>query len=145
MATSLFQHLRQVPQTMTRDKALSGARSLWHGNLSIPILLLMLLGMMTLPLPPFLLDAFFSFNIALSIVVLLVAVYTLRPVDFAIFPTILLVATLLRLALNVASTRVVLLEGHQGGAAAGPFTYRNVALARVAPLSGPKAQKSGHT
>ena len=119
MATSLFQHLRQVPQTMTRDKALSGARSLWHGNLSIPILLLMLLGMMTLPLPPFLLDAFFSFNIALSIVVLLVAVYTLRPVDFAIFPTILLVATLLRLALNVASTRVVLLEGHQGGAAAG--------------------------
>lgn len=119
MATSLFQHLRQVPRTMTRDKALSGARSLWHGNLSVPILLLMLLGMMTLPLPPFLLDAFFSFNIALSIVVLLVAVYTLRPVDFAIFPTILLVATLLRLALNVASTRVVLLEGHQGGAAAG--------------------------
>lgn len=119
MAVSLFQHLRQVPRNMTRDKAMHGARALWHGNLSVPILLLMLLGMMTLPLPPFLLDAFFSFNIALSIVVLLVSVYTLRPTDFAIFPTILLVATLLRLALNVASTRVVLLEGHEGGAAAG--------------------------
>lgn len=90
-----------------------------QGNLGIPILLLMLLGMMTLPLPPFLLDMFFSFNIALSIVVLLVGVYSLRPLDFAAFPTILLVATLLRLALNVASTRVVLLEGHEGGDAAG--------------------------
>jgi flagellar biosynthesis protein FlhA len=75
--------------------------------------------MMTLPVPPFLLDVFFSFNIALAIVVLLVAVYALRPLDFAVFPTVLLVATLLRLALNVASTRVVLLEGHEGGAAAG--------------------------
>ncbi len=89
------------------------------GNLSVPILLLMLLGMMILPLPAFLLDAFFSFNIALSIVVLLVAVYALRPLDFAVFPTILLIATLLRLALNVASTRVVLLKGHEGGDAAG--------------------------
>ncbi len=119
MAISLFQHLRQVPKTLTRDKAMANARSLWHGNLTIPILLLMLLGMMILPLPPFLLDAFFSFNIALSIVVLLVSIYTLKPTNFAIFPTILLVATLLRLALNVASTRVVLLEGHNGGAAAG--------------------------
>lgn len=92
---------------------------MWCANLSVPILLLMLLGMMILPLPPFLLDAFFSFNIALSIVVLLVAVYTLRPLDFAVFPTILLVATLLRLALNVASTRIVLLKGHEGGDAAG--------------------------
>ena len=82
-------------------------------------MLLMLLGMMILPLPAFLLDVFFSFNIALSIVVLLVSVYSLRPLDFAVFPTILLVATLLRLALNVASTRVVLLEGHAGGDAAG--------------------------
>ncbi|MEO0444170.1 MAG: flagellar biosynthesis protein FlhA, partial [Pseudomonadota bacterium] len=79
----------------------------------------MLLGMMILPLPAFLLDVFFSFNIALSIVVLLVGIYSLRPLDFAVFPTILLVATLFRLALNVASTRVVLLEGHQGGDAAG--------------------------
>lgn len=95
------------------------AKALWQGNLSIPILLLMLLGMMILPLPPILLDAFFSFNIALSIVVLLVSVYTMRPLDFAVFPTILLVSTLFRLALNVASTRVVLLEGHQGSDAAG--------------------------
>ncbi len=89
------------------------------GNLSIPIMVLILLGMMTLPLPPFLLDAFFTFNIALSIVVLLVSVYARRPLDFAIFPTILLIATLLRLALNVASTRVVLLYGHEGGDSAG--------------------------
>lgn len=90
-----------------------------QGNLGIPVLLLALLGMMILPVPPFLLDTFFSFNIALSIVILLVAIYSLRPLDFAIFPTMLLVATLLRLALNVASTRVVLLEGHEGGDAAG--------------------------
>jgi flagellar biosynthesis protein FlhA len=94
-------------------------RSLVRGNLGVPILLLSILGMMTLPVPPFLLDVFFSFNIALAIVVLLVAVYAMRPLDFAVFPTVLLVATLLRLALNVASTRVVLLEGHQGGDAAG--------------------------
>lgn len=95
------------------------ARALSRGNLGIPILLLALLGMMTLPLPPFLLDVLFSFNIALSIVVLLVSIYTLRPLDFAVFPTMLLVATLLRLALNIASTRVVLLHGHDGGDAAG--------------------------
>ena len=94
-------------------------RALMQGNLGVPVLLLSILGMMTLPVPPFLLDVFFSFNIALAIVVLLVAVYALRPLDFAVFPTILLVATLLRLALNVASTRVVLLEGHNGGDAAG--------------------------
>lgn len=89
------------------------------GSVGVPVLVLTILGMMTLPLPPFLLDVFFSFNISLAIVVLLVAVYALRPLDFAVFPTILLVATLLRLALNVASTRVVLLEGHTGGDAAG--------------------------
>lgn len=94
-------------------------RSLSQGNLGIPLLLLVVLAMVTLPMPPFLLDVLFTFNIALSLVVLLVAVYSLRPLDFAVFPTILLVATLLRLALNVASTRVVLLEGHQGGDAAG--------------------------
>lgn len=94
-------------------------RTIGSDNLGIPFMLLMLLGMMILPLPAFLLDVFFSFNIALSIVVLLVGVYSLRPLDFAVFPTILLLATLLRLALNVASTRVVLLEGHNGGDAAG--------------------------
>ncbi|WP_165680221.1 flagellar biosynthesis protein FlhA [Metapseudomonas otitidis] len=93
--------------------------SLSRGNLGVPLLVLVMLGMMTLPVPPFLLDVFFTFNIALSIVVLLVSVYALRPLDFAVFPTILLVATLLRLALNVASSRVVLLHGQEGHDAAG--------------------------
>ena len=97
----------------------SGLTLLKKGNLGVPLLLLVILGMMTLPVPPFLLDVLFTFNIALSIVVLLVGVYAMRPLDFAAFPTILLVATLLRLALNVASTRVVLLHGHDGGDAAG--------------------------
>jgi flagellar biosynthesis protein FlhA len=119
MAVGLFEHLRSVPGSMTRESSWRNVRALWSGSLSIPILLLMLLGMMILPMPPILLDAFFSFNIALSIVVLLVSVYTMRPLDFAVFPTILLVSTLLRLALNIASTRVVLLEGHNGSHAAG--------------------------
>lgn len=88
-------------------------------GLGAPLVILMLLAMIVLPLPAFLLDLFFTFNIALSLVVLLVTVYALRPLDFAMFPSMLLVATLLRLALNVASTRVVLLEGHNGGDAAG--------------------------
>ena len=88
-------------------------------GLGAPVIILMLLAMVVLPLPAFLLDLFFTFNIALSLVVLLVTVYALRPLDFAMFPSMLLVATLLRLALNVASTRVVLLEGHTGGDAAG--------------------------
>lgn len=107
------------PLTLDRSRWAQQLKSLSQGNLGVPVLLLAMLGMMTLPLPPFLLDVLFSFNIALSIVVLLVAVYALRPLDFAVFPTILLVATLLRLALNVASTRVVLLNGHEGGDAAG--------------------------
>lgn len=77
------------------------------------------LAMIILPMPPMLLDMAFSFNIALSLVVLLVTIYTRRPLDFAAFPTVLLIATLLRLALNVASTRVVLLYGHEGPDAAG--------------------------
>lgn len=77
------------------------------------------LAMVVLPMPPLLLDMAFSFNIALALVVLLVTVYTRRPLDFAAFPTVLLIATLLRLALNVASTRVVLLYGHEGPDAAG--------------------------
>ncbi|MCQ4269856.1 flagellar biosynthesis protein FlhA [Pseudomonas kuykendallii] len=90
-----------------------------RGNLGVPLLVLVMLGMMILPVPAFLLDVFFTFNIALSIVVLLVSVYALRPLDFAVFPTILLVSTLLRLALNVASSRVVLLHGQEGHHAAG--------------------------
>ena len=104
---------------MSAQSTVSSFRLPKQVSLGVPILLLTILGMMTLPIPPFLLDVLFSFNIALAIVVLLVAVYALSPLDFAVFPTVLLVATLLRLALNVASTRVVLLEGHQGGDAAG--------------------------
>ncbi|GIU20226.1 flagellar biosynthesis protein FlhA [Shewanella sp. MBTL60-007] len=88
-------------------------------GIGTPLLVLAALAMIILPMPAFLLDILFSFNIALALVVLLVAIYSDRPLDFAAFPTVLLVATLLRLALNVASTRVVLLEGHNGGDAAG--------------------------
>jgi len=84
-----------------------------------PLLVLAALGMVILPLPPFLLDILFSFNIALALVVLLVTVYTMKPLEFGMFPAVLLIATIMRLALNVASTRVVLLEGHNGGDAAG--------------------------
>jgi flagellar biosynthesis protein FlhA len=88
-------------------------------GLGTPLFILAALAMIVLPLPPMLLDVLFSFNIALALVVLLVTIYTMRPLDFDAFPAILLVATIMRLALNVASTRVVLLEGHEGGDAAG--------------------------
>lgn len=84
-----------------------------------PILILMVLAMMILPLPPFILDLLFTFNISLAVMILLVAMFTKKPLDFAAFPAVLLFATLLRLALNVASTRVVLMHGHEGPAAAG--------------------------
>ncbi|MCX8956248.1 flagellar biosynthesis protein FlhA [Erwinia psidii] len=84
-----------------------------------PVLILMILSMMVLPLPSFILDLLFTFNIALSIMVLLVAMFTQRTLEFAAFPTILLFSTLLRLALNVASTRIILMEGHTGAGAAG--------------------------
>ena len=84
-----------------------------------PLLILVVLSMMILPLPPFLLDLFFTFNIALAVMVLLVSMFTNKPLEFAAFPAILLFTTLLRLSLNVASTRVVLIDGHTGGAAAG--------------------------
>ena len=88
-------------------------------GLGAPIVLLAIMGMVILPMPAFLLDILFSFNIALSLVIILVSVFTKKPVDFGIFPLVLLIATVLRLALNVASTRIVLLEGHEGGDAAG--------------------------
>ncbi|NWO05234.1 MAG: flagellar biosynthesis protein FlhA [Alteromonadaceae bacterium] len=104
---------------MDRTLVLNNVKSLTRGNLGIPLMLMGLLGMMILPMPAFLLDVFFTFNITLSIVILLVCIYAMRPMEFASFPTVLLVATLLRLGLNVASTRIVLLEGHEGGDAAG--------------------------
>jgi flagellar biosynthesis protein FlhA len=88
-------------------------------GLAGPVLIVVILGMMVLPLPPLLLDLLFTFNIALAMIVLLSAMYTERPLDFAVFPTVLLMTTLLRLSLNVASTRVVLLNGHTGPDAAG--------------------------
>ncbi len=88
-------------------------------QLMAPALVILILSMMVLPLPPFALDVFFTFNIAISIMVLMVAMYVMKPLDFSVFPTVLLVTTLLRLSLNVASTRVVLLEGHNGPDAAG--------------------------
>lgn len=96
----------------------------WIGDVRMkllagPLLILMILGMMILPLPPFALDLLFTFNIALAIMVLLVSMFAEKPLDFAAFPAVLLFTTLLRLSLNVASTRVVLMEGHQGGDAAG--------------------------
>ncbi|EDM68541.1 flagellar biosynthesis protein [Moritella sp. PE36] len=96
-----------------------GKRAVALENIGTPIVVLATLGMVVLPIPAFLLDVFFSFNIALSLLILLVSVYVNKPLDFAAFPTVLLIATLLRLALNVASTRVVLLEGHNGSGAAG--------------------------
>lgn len=88
-------------------------------QLAAPLLIVMVLAMMVLPLPPFILDVLFTFNIALSILVLLVAVQVKKTLEFSVFPTVLLVTTLLRLSLNVASTRVVMMEGHTGPAAAG--------------------------
>ncbi len=90
-----------------------------NGLIGAPLLLMSILAMMVVPLPPILLDLFFTFNIALSLIVILSGVYSKRPLDFAVFPTVLLIATLLRLALNIASTRIVLLEGHTGTNAAG--------------------------
>jgi len=88
-------------------------------GIGVPVMIMVLLAMMVIPLPPLALDMFFTFSISLSLIVLLVGVYVLRPLDFAIFPAILLITTLFRLALNIASTRVVLLEGHTGTGAAG--------------------------
>src|SRR5919109_5171269 len=88
-------------------------------GLGVPLLVVALLAMVVVPLPPLLLDTFFTFNIALSLVIMLAVIYVARPLDFAVFPTVLLGVTLLRLALNVASTRVVLLNGHTGTDSAG--------------------------
>jgi len=106
-------------QVATNLSKIWGKKAIALENIGTPIVVLATLGMVVLPMPAFLLDVFFSFNIALSLLILLVSVYVNKPLEFAAFPTVLLIATLLRLALNVASTRVVLLEGHNGGDAAG--------------------------
>jgi len=101
------------------EAVLNNISSLGRRGLIAPLIVIALMAMMIIPMPPLALDLFFTFNICLSIIVLLVCVYAGRPLDFVIFPTIILVATLFRLALNVASTRIVLLEGHTGTGAAG--------------------------
>ncbi len=88
-------------------------------KLAAPVLVIAILAMMILPLPAFLLDVLFTFNIALAMIVLLISLYTLKPLEFSVFPTVLLITTLLRLSLNVASARIVLMEGHTGADAAG--------------------------
>jgi flagellar biosynthesis protein FlhA len=104
---------------MTGADVIGNFRHLARRGIGAPVMLLVMLAMLMLPLPPFLLDMLFSFNIALSLVILLAVVYVMRPLEFAAFPTVVLMATLLRLALNIASTRVVLLHGHDGPGAAG--------------------------
>jgi flagellar biosynthesis protein FlhA len=104
---------------MVSANAMTVVGTLARQGLGAPLLLLVLLGMIVLPLPPLALDGLFTFNISLALIVMLVTIYSARPLDFAVFPTILLVATLLRLGLNIASTRVVLTQGHEGTAAAG--------------------------
>ncbi len=98
---------------------LTRLRQLGGNGLGAPLLLMVILAMMVVPLAPLALDLLFTFNIALAIVILLAVIYVLRPLEFSAFPTVLLVVTLLRLALNVASARVVLLHGHEGTHAAG--------------------------
>jgi flagellar biosynthesis protein FlhA len=90
-----------------------------YTDLSIPALVLLIMGMLVLPLPPFLLDVLFTFNIASSVLIIMIAIGTRKPLEFSSFPSVLLFATMLRLALNVASTRVILVSGHEGHEAAG--------------------------
>jgi flagellar biosynthesis protein FlhA len=104
---------------MQRLQAMLGPNGGLAKAVLAPLFIILILSMMVLPLPPFLLDVFFTFNIAAALMVMIAASYMVRPLDFSAFPTVILLTTLLRLALNVASTRVVLLEGHTGPGAAG--------------------------
>jgi flagellar biosynthesis protein FlhA len=104
--------LRLIQQWLDQNAA-------WAKGLMAPMLVITVLAMMVLPLPAWLLDTFFTLNIGLALVVMMVAAYMKRPLDFSVFPTVLLLTTLLRLSLNVASTRVVLMQGHTGPGAAG--------------------------
>ncbi|EMR11963.1 flagellar biosynthesis protein FlhA [Methylophaga lonarensis MPL] len=104
---------------MENNAVIGRFKKVLNGHIATPMLVVALLAMVVVPLPPFMLDMLFSFNIALSLTIVLASIYVMKPLHFAAFPSILLIATLLRLALNVASTRIVLLEGHTGTAAAG--------------------------
>ncbi|MDH5216085.1 MAG: flagellar biosynthesis protein FlhA, partial [Gammaproteobacteria bacterium] len=104
---------------INQASAIQALQFISRSGLGIPIVLVIMLAMLILPLPPLLLDMLFTFSICLALIVLLASVYVNRPLEFSVFPTVLLFATLMRLALNIASTRVVLLEGHTGTGAAG--------------------------
>lgn len=104
---------------MMKHKLYDISRLLKETHIAVPVLLLCVLAMVILPLSPLVLDILFTFNIVMAVLVLLVSVNSKRPLDFSILPPILLIATLMRLTLNVASTRVVLLNGHEGADAAG--------------------------
>jgi flagellar biosynthesis protein FlhA len=104
---------------LTRLQQLLGGKANAIRGLMAPLFIVMVLAMMVLPLPPFALDLLFTFNIAMALMVMMIAAHMVRPLDFAAFPAVLLLTTLLRLSLNVASTRVVLLQGHTGSGAAG--------------------------
>ncbi|GMU45857.1 MAG: flagellar biosynthesis protein FlhA [Porticoccaceae bacterium] len=108
-----------APQPASSQFSVPNALHILQRGLGAPLLLLVMMAMIVVPLPPIALDLLFSFNIGMALVVILVAVYVIRPLDFSVFPSVLLVTTLLRLALNVASSRVVLLHGHTGTDAAG--------------------------
>ncbi|MHB1222337.1 MAG: FHIPEP family type III secretion protein, partial [Gammaproteobacteria bacterium] len=104
---------------MNADFWTNNLKSVKNFNFGVLIIIVSMLSMTILPIPPFMLDILFSFNITLSLVILMVCIYVSRPLEFSIFPTILLITTLLRLTLNIASTRVVLLHGNEGPSAAG--------------------------
>ncbi|HET9642688.1 MAG TPA: flagellar biosynthesis protein FlhA, partial [Burkholderiaceae bacterium] len=106
-------------EILARVRGLFGRNGETIKTLMAPIFIVMVLAMMVLPLPAFALDVFFTFNIAMALTVMLVAAHMIKPLDFAAFPSVLLITTLLRLSLNVASTRVVLINGHSGAGAAG--------------------------
>ena len=108
-----------MKELIARLQAWLGPNAAMLQGLAAPLVIVMVLAMMVLPLPAFLLDVFFTFNIAMALMVMMVASYMIKPLDFAAFPAVLLLTTLLRLSLNVASTRVVLMEGHTGTGAAG--------------------------
>ena len=104
---------------IARMQALLGSNAKAVRSMMAPLVVVMILAMMVLPLPPIALDLLFTFNIAMALMVMMVAAYMVKPLDFSAFPSVILLTTLLRLSLNVASTRVVLLEGHTGAGAAG--------------------------
>ena len=104
---------------ISQEAISDNVRSAFRSGLGVPVLLIAVLAMVIVPMPPFALDVFFTFNITVALIVLLSVIYIARPLELGVFPTVLLAATVLRLALNIASTRVILLDGHTGTAAAG--------------------------